>query len=567
MDRPWTRTYGAGVPHEIDANAYPSVMALFETAVRRYGDRPAFECFGKTMSYAELDSASRAVAAWLQKRLEVKRGDRVALMVPNVFAFPIAMLGIHRAGAAQVNVNPLYTPGELAHQLHDAAVETIIVFAGSTATLAEIVDKTPAKTVITVNLGDGSGLAIPSPAADPRLAGAARFADVLAEGAALELDPVELTGNDALFLQYTGGTTGLSKGAVLTHRNLIANTEQFKAFMPEAIEPGKEVLILALPLYHIFGLMLMLAYMSVGAKGILIPNPRDVEGFCKAIKDAKFSVIAGVNTLFAGMMAAPGFKDIDLSNFKVAIGGGAAVIQATSEKWKSLTGRHITEGYGLSETSPILCVNQMSVTDFTGTCGLPVPSTDIRLLDNDGNEVPEGEAGEIAARGPQVMQGYWRNDDANRAAFTPDGFFRTGDIGVLTEGGFLKIVDRKKDMVIVSGFNVYPNEVEATVTACPGVVECACIGVPNDKTGEAVRVFVVKAPDARLAEADIVAHCRGHLAAYKVPRQIVFLEALPKSNVGKILRRELRNLVGGEEENHACTEGLQRPHAEGLRRL
>ena len=396
------------------------------------------------------------------------------------------------------------------------------------------------KTVITVDLGDGSGLPIPSPAADVRLIGAIRFADVLAEGAALALEPVELTGDDILFLQYTGGTTGFSKGAVLTHRNLVSNTEQFKTFMPEATVPGKEVVILALPLYHIFGLMLMLAYMSVGAKGILIPNPRDMDGFCKAIKDSKFSVTAGVNTLFQGMMACPGFKEIDLSNYKVAIGGGAAVIRATSDQWKALTGKHLKEGYGLSETSPVLCINPMSVTEFTETCGLPVPSTEIKLLDDDGNEVPEGEAGEICARGPQVMKGYWHNDDANRAAFTPDGFFRTGDIGVLTDGGFLKIVDRKKDMVIVSGFNVYPNEVEAAVTACPGVAECACIGVPDDKTGEAVRVFVVKAPGAEVSDADVIAHCRGQLAAYKVPRQIVFLEALPKSTVGKILRRELR---------------------------
>jgi long-chain acyl-CoA synthetase len=542
MNRPWTKSYGAGVPLEIDPDAYPSVVALFETAAVRYADQPAFECFGRTMTYAEVDRASRSVAAWLQKRLGVARGDRVALMAPNVFAFPIVMLGIHRAGGTQVNVNPLYTPRELAHQLNDAGVETAIVFGGSTGNLAEIIDQTPVRTVITVDLGDGSGLEIPSPAIDPRLSGAIRFADVLAEGAALELERVVLTGDDMLFFQYTGGTTGLSKGAVLTHRNLVANTEQFKAFMSEAVVPGEEVVILALPLYHIFGLMLMLAYMSVGAKSILIPNPRDMDGFLAAIKDSKFSVTAGVNTLFAGMMACPGFKDIDLSNYKVAIGGGAAVLRATSEKWKALTGKHLKEGYGLSETSPVLCINPMSVTDFTETCGLPVPSTEIKLLDDDGNEVAPGEAGEICARGPQVMKGYWNNDDANKAAFTPDGFFRTGDIGFfLTEGGFLKIVDRKKDMVIVSGFNVYPNEIEAVVTACPGVSECACIGVPDDKTGEAVRVFVVKARGAEVCTADVVTHCRDRLAAYKVPRHIVFTEALPKSTVGKILRRELRN--------------------------
>jgi long-chain acyl-CoA synthetase len=541
MNKPWTKTYGPGVPLEIDADAYPSTVALFDSAAAKYADRPAFECFGRTMTYAEVDRASHAVAAWLQKKLSVKRGDRIALMVPNVFAFPIAMLGIHRAGAAQVNVNPLYTPHELQHQLKDAGAEIIIIFTGSTPTLAEIIADTPIKTVITVALGDGAGVAIPTSPQDPRLASAVRFADVLVEGSRLDLDPVDLTGDDILFFQYTGGTTGLSKGAVLTHRNLVANTEQFKAHMPEAVDPGKEIVVLALPLYHVFGLMIMLAYMSVGAKGILIPNPRDMDAFCGAIKGAKFSVIPGVNTLFQGLAAAPAFKDVDLSNYKVAIGGGAAVIKATSQRWMELTGNHIKEGYGLSETSPILCVNPMSVNEFTETCGLPVPSTEIKLIDDDGGEVPEGQAGEICAKGPQVMRGYWNNDAANATAFTPDGYFKTGDIGIFTAGGFLKIVDRKKDMVIVSGFNVYPNEVEAVVTACHGVAECACVGVPDPKTGEAVRVYVVKAPFAEVTSEEIIAHCRKDLAAYKVPKQIYFVDALPKSNVGKILRRDLRN--------------------------
>ena len=543
MNKPWTKTYGPDVPLEIDSNAYPSTVALFDSAVAQYADHPAFECFGRTMTYVEVDRASRAFAAWLQKKLGVKCGDRIALMVPNIFAFPVAMLGIHRAGAAQVNVNPLYTPHELQHQLNDAGVETIIIFSGSTSTLAEIIDATPIRTVITVALGDAAGLAIPTPPQDPRLTSAVHFADVLAEGTHLDLDPVNLTGDDILFLQYTGGTTGLSKGAVLVHRNLIANTEQFKALMPEAVDPGKEVVVLALPLYHIFGLMIMLAYMSVGAKSILIPNPRDMDAFCAAIKHAKFSVIPGVNTLFQGLAAAPAFKDVDLSNYKVAVGGGAAVIKATSEKWKQLTGTHIKEGYGLSETSPILCINPMSVTEFTETCGLPVPSTDIKLIGDDGSEVPEGEAGEICAKGPQVMRGYWNNDATNGSAFTPDGFFKTGDVGIFTAGGFLKIVDRKKDMVIVSGFNVYPNEIEAVVTACHGVAECACTGVPDPKTGEAVRLYVVKAPFAEVTPEDIIAHCRRDLAAYKVPKQIYFVDALPKSNVGKILRRELHKIA------------------------
>ncbi|MBV8576561.1 MAG: AMP-binding protein [Acetobacteraceae bacterium] len=549
MNKPWTKTYGPGVPLEIDAHSYPSMGALFERAVTEYADHTAFECFGRTMTYAEVDRASRAFAAWLQKKLGVKRGDRIALMLPNVFAFPVAMLGIHRTGAAQVSVNPLYTPHELQHQLNDAGAEIIVIFTGSTSTLAEVLSDTPVKTVITVELGDAAGLAIPTAPPDPRITSVVRFADVLTEAAHLDLDPVELGGDDILFFQYTGGTTGLSKGAVLTHRNLVANVEQFKACMPELVDPGTEVAVLALPLYHIFGLMFMLAYISVGAKSILIPNPRDMDAFCGAIKDAKFSVIPGVNTLFQGLAAAPAFRDVDLSNYKAAIGGGAAVIKATSETWKELTGKHIKEGYGLSETSPLLCVNPMSVPEFTETCGLPVPSTDIKLIDDDGNEVPEGEAGEIRAKGPQVMRGYWNDDAANAAAFTPDGYFKTGDVGIFTAGGFLKIVDRKKDMVIVSGFNVYPNEVEAVVTACHGVAECACIGVPDPKTGEAVRVYVVKAPFAEVTSEEIIKHCRRELAAYKVPKQIYFVDALPKSNVGKILRRDLRNIAmagGGE---------------------
>jgi long-chain acyl-CoA synthetase len=551
MNMPWIKTCAHGVPVEIDADAYPSVVALFDAAVARFADLPAFECLGSTMTYAEIDRASRAVAAYLQQELGVRRGDRVALMAPNVPAFPIVMLGVLRAGAAQVNVNPLYTPRELAHQLNDAGVETIVIFGGSTPTLAEIIDQTPVKTVITLDLGDGSGLAMPSPAVDPRLTSTLRLADVLAEGATLPFEPVALTGDDILFFQYTGGTTGRSKGAVLFHRNLVANIEQFKAFLPEATEPGREVLVLALPLYHIFGLMMMLAYASIGARAVLIPNPRDMDGFITAIKDAKFSVLPGVNTLFQGLTMHPRFREVDLSNYKIAIGGGSAVIKATSEKWKALTGHHIKEGYGLSETSPILCLNPISGSAFSGACGLPLPSTEIRLLDDEGREVAEGEAGEICARGPQVMQGYWNNEAANAAAFTDHGFFRTGDIGVFTEDGFVKIVDRKKDMILVSGFNVYPNEVEATVTACDGIAECACIGVADEKSGEAVRVYAVRAPGATISEADVIAHCRKELAGYKVPKQIVFVDALPKSTVGKILRRELRT----REEKLAAPAG------------
>ena len=544
MNKPWLASYADNnIPAEINADVYSSVVEQFRQAVDHYAEMPAYECFGKVLTYAEIDQAANSVAAWLQNKLGVKRGDRIALMCPNVFAFPIAMHGIMRAGAAQVNVNPLYTPRELAHQLNDAGVETIIIYGGSTPVLADAIGQTNVRTIITVDLGDGSGLPVPSPAIDGRLGDHTRFADVLAEGAKLDVTPVELTGKDTLFFQYTGGTTGLSKGAVLSHRNLVANTEQFKAIMPEALEPGREVIILALPLYHIFGLMTMLAYSTVGAKAILIPNPRDMDGFVNTLKSARFSIIPGVNTLFQGILAHPGSKEIDLSNYKVAIGGGAAVIQSTSEKWHALTGHHIKEGYGLSETSPVLCVNPMAVKGFTGTCGLPVPSTEIRLLDADDKDAAEDESGEICARGPQVMSGYWNNDEANESAFTKDGFFRTGDIGVFTQGGFVKIVDRKKDMVLVSGFNVFPNEIEAIVQSVEGVAECACIGVPDEKTGEAIRVFAVKAPGANVDAEAIIAHCRKVLAGYKVPKQIVFIETLPKSNVGKILRRELRDLI------------------------
>lgn len=540
MSKIWLKSYDEGVPESIDANAYPSIVALLEEAVAKYGDLPAFECFGTQMTYAELDAQSKVVAAFLQNKLNIKRGDRVALMCPNIFAFPVAMMGILRAGATQVNVNPLYTPRELKHQLVDAGVETIFIFSGSTPTLASILDDSPVSTVVTIDLGDAIGLPIPTPPVDPAISSSIRLSDILNDGSQLDFEPVDLTGDDTLFFQYTGGTTGLSKGAVLTHRNLVANSEQFRAYLPEASEPGKEVVVGALPLYHIFGLTLSLCYMAIGAKILLIPNPRDMNAFVASIKDAKFSIMAGVNTLYAGLCMHPEFKNVDFSCYKVAIGGGAAVLEATSEAWKAITGHHIKEGYGLSETSPILCINPMSVTHFTGACGLPVSSTDIRLLDDNDNEVPTGERGEICASGPQVMGGYWNRDDANDEVFTKDGYFRTGDIGVFDEKGYLRIVDRKKDMILVSGFNVYPNEVEAVVQNCPGVAENACIGMTDENSGEAVHLFVVKVPGVDLCEADVVQYCRTELAAYKVPRRITFLDEMPKSNVGKILRRELR---------------------------
>jgi len=538
----WVATYGGKIPCEIDPDAHRSVLEMLEAAMQRFPERPAFHCFGHTLTYADTDRLSRHFAAYLQSKLGVKKGDRVAVMLPNIAAFPLVMLGIVRAGGVQVNVNPLYTPRELEHQLNDAGVETIVIFSGVSATLAEIIGKTAVTQVISVGPGEGTGAALPSPPVDARLENAVTFSDALAQGANLALTLVPLCGDDLLFLQYTGGTTGLSKGAALSHRNLVANTEQFKAFIADAMRPGLEVVVTALPLYHIFALMVnFISYYSIGAENWLVPNPRDMDSFIEILRKARCTTLTGVNTLYAGLLAHPKIAEVDFSTLQVAIGGGAAVLPTTAAKWKMLTGKDILEGYGLSETSPILTLNP-TAGGFTATVGLPFPSTDIKLLDDDDNEVAAGEPGEVCAKGPQVMQGYWQKPQANASAFTADGYFRTGDIGVFDARGFLKIVDRKKDMIIVSGFNVFPNEVEAIATACAGVAECACVGRPDEKTGEAVRLFVTRAAGVTLTEADLIAHCRRQLSAYKVPKEVRFLDALPKSNVGKILRRDLRGL-------------------------
>jgi len=544
MNRHWLTSYGERIPAEINPETYGSVLEMLEHAMKRYAEKPAFRCFGQTLTYADTDRLSRDFAAFLQAGLGIKKGDRIAVMLPNLPAFPLAMLGIIRAGATQVNVNPLYTPRELEHQLTDAGAKAIVIFSGVSATLAEIIDRSGLEQVITVNPGDGIGASLPSPPVDTRLKKVTPFADALAQGAELPLATPRLNGDDILFLQYTGGTTGLSKGAALSHRNLVANTEQFKAFTPDALRPGKEVVVTALPLYHIFALMVnFITYFSIGAENWLVPNPRDMAGFVGTLKQAHCTVFTGVNTLFGGLLMQPNIGEVDFSRLRVAIGGGAAVLPTTSEKWKALTGKHILEGYGLSETSPILTLNPMTGRGFSGTVGLPLPSTDIKLVGENDAPVALGEPGEICARGPQVMRGYWQKTEANAAAFTADGYFRTGDVGVFDARGFLKIVDRKKDMIIVSGFNVYPNEVEAVAAACAGVAECACVGKPDEKTGEAIALFVAKIPGATVTEADVIAHCRRDLTAYKVPKEVRFLEALPKSNVGKILRKDLRTLT------------------------
>lgn len=538
--RHWIKSYGS-IPPEIDAERYASVVELLESAMHRYADRPALRSFGQTLSYADLDRQSGAFAAYLQNRLGVTKGDRIALMAPNLMGFMIAFLGIVRAGAAQVNVNPQYTPRELEHQLNDAGCKIIVVFNGSTPTLAEVIGKTGIGTVVTMAAGDGCAASLPTPPVDARLQDTVSFATALADGAALSRTRVESTGDDLLFLQYTGGTTGVSKGAALSHRNLVANIEQYKAFMPEALSAGEEVLVTAIPLYHIFALMLSLTYFSVGAENWLVANPRDMDGFVDVLTQARPTIFMGVNTLYAGLTMHPTLPTVDWSRLKLAVGGGSAVVHATSDRWKTITGSFIREGFGLSETSPVVSFNPAYITEFTGTTGLPMPSTDIKLLDDNGREVALGEPGEICVKGPQVMSGYWEKPQANEEAFTSDGYFRTGDIGVFNEQGFLKIVDRKKDMIIVSGFNVYPNDVEAVASGCPGVAECACVGVPDEKTGEAVQLFVVKMPNASPTEAEIISHCRAGMTGYKVPKIVRFVDSLPKSTVGKILRRELRN--------------------------
>ena len=539
--RRWLSAYG-DTPATIDPDRYPSVNALMDQAMHRYADQVAFRSLGASLSYAQVDELSAAFCAYLQHRLGVRKGDRIAVMLPNFAAFPLAFLGITRAGAIQVNVNPLYTARELGHQLRDAGCETIVIFNGATPTLAEVIDQTPIKHVIHVAPGDGLGLTLPTPPLDPRLTDAIAFADALAEGRRLERLPVALTGDDGLFLQYTGGTTGLSKGATLSHRNLIANTEQFKALMAGFLLDGEDSVVTAIPLYHIFALMVnFISYFSVGAENWLVANPRDLDGLVATLKAARPTAFTGVNTLFHGLTMHPGLKEVDWSRGRLCAGGGSAIVPITSQRWQDITGLFIREGFGLSETSPIVSLNPPCVNEYTGTTGVPLPSTDIKLLDDEGREVAEGQAGEVCVKGPQVMSGYWGDETANAEAFTADGYFKTGDVGLFDARGFLKIVDRKKDMVLVSGFNVYPNDVESFASTLPGVAECACVGVPDDKTGEAVKLFVVRMAGAVISEQDVIDGCRQGLTAYKVPRTVAFIDALPKSTVGKILRRELRN--------------------------
>jgi long-chain acyl-CoA synthetase len=550
-ERIWLNEYPKGVPADVDVSACGSIADLVEKSCQRFGDAPAFDNFGVTLSYDAVDRLSQDFASYLQHVLGLNRGDRVAVMLPNVLQYPIAIFGILRAGMVVVNVNPLYTPRELEHQLNDSGARAIVIVENCCATLQAVKARTRVEHVITTQIADFApwpksliaNLAIKRvkklvPAWD--IPGARPLRTALARGRAQAFTRVALTPADVAFLQYTGGTTGLSKGATLTHGNIVANVMQNRAFMVPYLEEGRELIVTALPLYHIFALTVnCLLVFALGGRNVLITNPRDMPAFVKELRQRRMTMFTGVNTLFNGLLATPGFEQVDFSGLKLVIGGGAAVQQAVAERWQQVTGKGLCEGYGLSETSPTVSVSPFDKPQWNGTIGVPLPSTFVSIRDDDGNDVPRGQPGELCVKGPQVMRGYWEKPEENAKAFTADGWFKTGDVAVMTDKGYFRIVDRKKDMILVSGFNVYPNEIEGVVVQCPGVMECACVGVPDDKTGEAVKVFVVR-KDAALSEDTVREHCRGNLTGYKVPKHFAFIEALPKTNVGKILRKELR---------------------------
>lgn len=554
MDRIWLKQYPAGVPADIDTSQYASLVELLEESFKKFSDRKAFICMDKSISYRDLDEMSRALGAFLQSK-GLAKGARVALMMPNVLQYPVATAAVLRAGYAVVNVNPLYTPRELEHQLKDSGAEAIIVLENFASTVQQVIGKTSVKHVIVGSMGDMLGVKgmivnfvvrkVKKMVPAFSLPGAILFNDAVSAGRGMTMKKPDLKPDDVAFLQYTGGTTGVSKGATLLHRNILANVLQNDAWLQPALanKPQSDPLMIvcALPLYHIFALTACyLLAVRAGGCNLLIPNPRDMGGFIKELQKYQVSSLPAVNTLYNGLMQHPDFKKIDFSKLMMSNGGGMAVQKPVAEKWMSITGCPIVEGYGLSETSPTLTCNLATATGFTGSIGVPVSSTYISIRDDDGNEVPLGEAGEICAKGPQVMSGYWNRPEETAKVMTPDGFFRTGDIGVMDSNGFTKIVDRKKDMVLVSGFNVYPNEIEEVIAGHPGVLECAVIGVPDAKSGEAVKAFVVK-KDPNVTAEDIIKFCGTQLTNYKVPKQVEFRTDLPKTNVGKILRRELRD--------------------------
>ena len=551
MEKLWLNSYEQGVNAEIDITQYSSISDVFRQSVEKFAHQPAFQNMGKTLTYAEVGKLAENFASYLQNVLKLPRGERVAIMLPNLLQYPIALFGILQAGLVAVNTNPLYTPRELEHQLKDSGATTIIVLENFANTLELVLPRTQIKHVIVASVGEMFGFfkgtlmnfvlrKIKKMVPEYRISGAIPFQTTLKEGAAHTFRPVTLTREDTALLQYTGGTTGVAKGAILSHGNICANMLQAKEWIKNQLREGKETVIAALPLYHIFALTVnLMIFTNAGSKIILITNPRDMKGFIGELKKERISVFIGVNTLFNGMVNQPDFAAVDFSNLRLTLGGGMATQKAVAEKWKKITGTPIVEAYGLTEASPGVCCNPLNIEAYSGGIGLPVPSTEVELRDANGKEVPIGQPGELWVRGPQVMQGYWNRPEETAKSIDARGFLETGDIAVMDEKGWLKLVDRKKDLIVVSGFNVYPNEIEEVVSHNDKVMEVACVGVPNEKTGEALKVFVVK-KDPSLTKEELIEFCRTELTAYKVPKDIEFRDELPKSNVGKILRRELR---------------------------
>jgi long-chain acyl-CoA synthetase len=553
MEPIWLKRYPPEVPKTVDLDPDESLADIFAHVCKTFPQRPAFANFGKKLSFADLNELSGRFAAYLQTELALARGDRVAIMMPNLLQYPVALFGALRAGLVVVNLNPLYTSHELHHHLNDCGARVIVVVANSVHELAAVVAETPVEHVLVTEIGDLLGFPkrplvnfvvryikrlVPSydlPTAKP-------FSDALRQDGPAFVPPADLTGTDLAFLQYTGGTTGVAKGAMLTHANMVANTRQMNTWFAAHWVVGEEIVITALPLYHVYALTCnCFTYFAKGGLNVLITDPRDTKGMIREMRKWKFTAITGVNTLYQRLVEHPLLPSVNFDALKVASAGGMAVLQATAKKWTALTGKEILEGYGLSETSPVLTSNPADIDGYNGSIGLPIPNTDISLRNEEGNEVPIGEMGEICAKGPQVMAGYWKNPEATAAAMTDDGYFKTGDLATVDENGFFWIVDRKKDMILVSGFNVYPNEIENVLTQHPDILETACIGIFDDRSNEAVKVFVVLRSGAKLTEREIRDYAKEFLTPYKVPRYVEFRDELPKSNVGKILRRELRN--------------------------
>jgi len=552
MQRPWLVQYPAGIPAEVDFRRYASLKEMFAASCARFAELPAYSSMGTVMTYRQLDEASRAFAAWLQNSAGLKRGDRVALMMPNLLQYPVALFGVLRAGMVVVNTNPLYTPRELEHQLNDSGAKVIVVLENFAHTVQEVIAATGVRTVVTTEVGD---LLPPIKRAltntvvkhvrklvPPwQLPGAVPFGSALAAGRAQHFDEPTLTREDLAFLQYTGGTTGVAKGTMLTHGNMVANVLQVAAWVAPNLIDGEETLVIPLPLYHVFALTACLSFVLKGAQTVLIANPRDLRTFLHVLRHTRFTAIIGVNTLFRALLDAPGFAEVDLRHLKIAVAGGMAVQRAVAQRWKQRVGIPLIEGYGLTETSPVAIANPITIAEWSGQIGVPIPSTEAAILDDDGAPVALGQVGEICLRGPQAMKGYWNRPEETAKVFTADGWLRTGDMGVMDERGGIRITDRKKDMIIVSGFKVFPNEIEDVVTMHPGVLEAGAIGVPDARSGEAVKVVVVR-KDPTLTEAALLEHCKQHLTGYKLPRIVEFpAEPLPKTNIGKILRRALRD--------------------------